>query len=776
MTTTTAALVLACAWVGALVGAAIPLVAPIGLVAGVAAVAGAALAAIGRRGRPLLVAVVLAVAATAALGASVRTVAVAEGVLARAVDERVTATGGGLAVSVDLTAVDDPRTTRTGGRWVLARLSAVEVPADARTPTPSTRCAAAPEQGPGCTSAASAPRRTRERVVLRLPADVRAPFDAHLRVRGLATPIEGAAAGWFEGLGAVVQIDPVRTEPIADPPGWRAATTWLRVRTGAAAGTHLGRAPAALLAGLVTGDVEDLPEATADQVRDAGLSHLVAVSGSNVALVVAGVLGFAGLVGVGRRGGWWLALGAVWWFAVLVRVEPSVVRASAMATLVLAALLVGRVRSTGHLLCTAGAVVLLVDPMLARRLGFVLSMSATAGVVLIAPALAARRPTWLPRPVAALASATVAAQVAVAPVLLVGGDGVHAASIPANVLAVPAAGAASLVGAVAAVVAVIDVEAAGVVAAVARPALWLVLASARWFADPAVRQAVEVIGALAAAGLLAILAWRRLPHRVRVVGPVVVAVVAAMLVGRGPTSTGAPASPVLIALDVGQGDAILLGDPSGGWVLVDGGPDPAAAADRLADRGITRLAAVVASHSDADHVTGLPAVLRAVDVGTVIIGPRGEAAADLLAAARSAGTRVTTVAAGGSWQHGTTAIRVLSPPQTGLGEDPNDNSLVLRVDVPGGRSALLTGDAEVVPQSLLIDDPLVDVDVLKVPHHGGATNAQGFLAATTPEVAVISVGADNDFGHPHPDVLADLAGIDLRRTDEDGDVVIILRP
>ena len=100
---------------------------------------------------------------------------------------------------------------------------------------------------------------------------------------------------------------------------------------------------------------------------------------------------------------------------------------------------------------------------------------------------------------------------------------------------------------------------------------------------------------------------------------------------------------------------------------------------------------------------------------------------------------------------------------------------MLRLDADAGGSALLTGDAEVIAQTRLLGDPaIVDVDLLKVPHHGGATNADGFLAATTPTTAVISAGQGNPFGHPHPDVLADLAGVDVRRTDLAGDVTVPL--
>jgi competence protein ComEC len=277
-----------------------------------------------------------------------------------------------------------------------------------------------------------------------------------------------------------------------------------------------------------------------------------------------------------------------------------------------------------------------------------------------------------------------------------------------------------------------------------------------------------VVAALAAG-------WSTLPAAARRLIPAGVLVLLVWAVGPAARGGGAaPDQPVLVALDVGQGDAMLVGDPTAGWILIDGGPDPDVLADALRRRRVDRLAAVVATHPHADHTAGLAHPLTAMPVGALLVGPTGRQDGALVAAAGD--VPVLDVAAGDAWAHGDLRLQVLSPPATGLGTDPNDNSLVIRVDVTGGRSVLLTGDAEVVPQLLLTDDPLIDVDVLKVPHHGGATNHPGFLDATSPQIAVISVGPDNPFGHPHPDVLADLDGVDVRRTDLHGDIALDLSP
>ncbi len=753
MSTVDVAVLLGAAWGGAVLGQHLTTHAGALLWVVLAVHAGVLLFVLWTRGRcprGLLVLAALAVAVTSAWGAAVRMDVVRHGPLA-------TLAQGTRTVEVDLVAVSDVRTASDGRAWVLGRLRSVVAGPDAHR------------------------WRTRERVMLWPAEGHDVQMGARYRVVGTVRRLEGDLAVGMARQGVAVAVDAWTLQQTAPPPAWLRTTTTVRDRVRDAAARHLPPPEASLLTGLVTGDLTGQPADVETQVTDAGLSHLVAVSGSNVGVVVLATVGLVGGLVRHRRAAWWTALLSVWWFVVLVRAEPSVVRAAVMATLVLLAALVGRLRSTPHLLCTAGLLALLVDPMLAVRLGFILSMAATAGVIVglgpLERALAAHLPL-LPAPLRRILAATCGAQVAVAPILLLAGGTVHPASLPANLVAVPAAGLAGAVGGVMALTAVVAPDVAAVVAVVARPALRVVLLSARVFSGPEGRTAA-VVGVLLL-GLWILLRTGGARVQARTTGTsmgavtaVGVAVVGAALLVVSPGSGGAlPDTPVLVALDVGQGDALLLGDPAAGWMLVDTGADDDVVARRLGDHGVTRLASVVLTHPHDDHVGGLQGVLQAAAVGAVVVGPRGEGVGTGLAG----GPPVVHAAAGSTWQHGSLRIEVLSPPPTGLGGEPNENSLVLLVTTGEGRTALLTGDAEVIAQTRLRDDPRIDVDVLKVPHHGGDTNAEGFLAATTPEVAVISVGADNRFGHPHPDVLADLRGVVVRRTDHDGDVVVSLLP
>jgi competence protein ComEC len=541
---------------------------------------------------------------------------------------------------------------------------------------------------------------------------------------------------------------------------------------------------AGLLAGLVTGDTRGLSTARADQLTDAGLSHLVAVSGSNVALVLAGVLGLARAAGVGIRRRRWIGLAAVCWFALLARAEPSILRASVMAALVLLAGVLGRGLHPPYTLAIAVLLVLLADPALAGQLGFELSVLATAGVLVLAPPLARHLPG--PRPLRLLVAASLGAQLGVAPLLLRVEGAVPLAAISANLVAVPAATIASVIGGVAAFAAQLSVVVGGAIAWFAGSPLGLILWAGQRFADGPRLVPADLLTPVAIILAFVVLAWRRVPRwgvpRLAAAG-LVAAVV--LWIVPGVREPGVPPTLTLTAFDVGQGDALLVEAPPGARMLVDGGPDPSLALRELRARGIRRLDAVALTHPHTDHSGGLPAVLATIEVGMLLVGPTPLEALDEVApsaiatyrAAAARGVPVQAIAAGQRFTLGSAQVEVLSPPADGsLGDEPNENSLVLRLSGPEG-AMLLAGDIEVAAQTRLLARPdRLRAAILKVPHHGGDTNAPGFFAAVGAEIAVVSVGAGNDYGHPSRAVLGALRRVDLRRTDTDGTVTVTLAP
>jgi competence protein ComEC len=242
------------------------------------------------------------------------------------------------------------------------------------------------------------------------------------------------------------------------------------------------------------------------------------------------------------------------------------------------------------------------------------------------------------------------------------------------------------------------------------------------------------------------------------------------------------------AIDVGQGDSLLLITPDGKTLLVDGGgfgggPRQApqefdigeeVVSHALWSRGIRHLDAVALSHAHSDHMGGLPAVLRNFHPNELWVGnnPRTEAYNALLGEAAGLHARLRTLQAGEAFALGSAKVAVLAPyPDYQPGPEPNNNdSLVLRVAY-GATSVLLEGDAEAPIERAMLAESGLESTLIKVGHHGSITSSSPeFLARVVPQWAVISCGLHNRYGHPRPEILEELEAARVRtyRTDLDG--------
>jgi competence protein ComEC len=571
-------------------------------------------------------------------------------------------------------------------------------------------------------------------------------------------------------------------------PWWQDAAGGLRAGLRAAAGV-LPAASAGLLPGLAVGDTAGLtPEVEAD-FRAAGLTHLLAVSGANLAIVGGAVLALLRLLRADPRLAAALSAAAVVGFVVLARPSPSVVRAAVMGAVVLLALALGRGRSALPALAAAVLVLLLADPALAVDPGFALSVLATAALVLLAPSWAdalCRRgvPAW-----AAEALAVPAAAFLVTAPLVAGISGeVSPIAVLANLLAVPAVAPATVLGVLAAVLSPLGAPLAQACAWAAAPAVgWLVQVADRSAAVPgaALPWPDGLLGAaLLGALVLALLVLGRSPRSRAVLLAVLLGLALVLVPTRLVPPGWPPAGWAMVACDVGQGDAVVLATGRPGWVvLIDAGPDDGpvdACLDRL---GVQGIAMVVLSHLHADHVGGLAGAMRDRAVGAVAVGPVREPTWALQAVARSAaeaGAPLVGLATGRRLLWPALTLDVLGPQRPAAHVDPddgtavNDGSLVLRAVTPAV-TALLTGDVELAAQAdLLISGADLRADVLKMPHHGSRYTSRGFLNAVQARAVLVSVGAGNRYRHPDPGLLGALerSGVAVRRTDTGGDVAV----
>ncbi|WP_312878541.1 ComEC/Rec2 family competence protein [Lentzea indica] len=423
-----------------------------------------------------------------------------------------------------------------------------------------------------------------------------------------------------------VRGPPIDPQP---PPVWQSWADDLRDGLRQASAV-LDDEEAGLLPALVVGDTEQMVPRIVDEFRTAGLAHLLAVSGANLAIVCGAV--YLLLRRLGPRQAAVAAMVALVGFVVLAGPEPSVLRAAVMGAVALMALVLGRERSAVPSLATAVLVLVLVDPALGGDPGFALSVVATAALVLVAPKWArALKQRGVPNGVAEAIVVPTAASLATAPVVAGLSGQVSLVSVVANLVAGPVVAPATVLGVVAAVVAPFWSGAAELIVHVAGPAVtWLIQVG---------RQAATVPGAavswpdgwVGAIALTAVVAVVVLLLRLKKTRTVVVAVLVGGFVVLVPLKVVAPVWPPdgwkVISCDVGQGDAVVLAtDDADRAVLVDTGPDPGAMDRCLKTLGIKRIPLVVLTHLHADHVGGLEAVLTGRAVGAVAVGPLKEPA------------------------------------------------------------------------------------------------------------------------------------------------------
>lgn len=542
--------------------------------------------------------------------------------------------------------------------------------------------------------------------------------------------------------------------------------------------------PRGLLPGLVVGDTSTMDPVLEEQFRDTGLTHLVAVSGANCAIVVGAVIWLLRWLGVPRVP---LALAsglALAGFVVLARPSPSVVRAAAMGAIALIALASGRPKAAVPALAATVLLLVLIMPELAWSPGFALSVAATAGILALAPGLTrAMRTRRVPAGVAEALAVSIAACATTAPLIAALSSTVSLVSVPANMLAAPAVPPATVLGVLATVIAPISETAAkGLVWLAGLPTRWLVFVAEQGSQVP--DATVPWLGGAAGAGLLtlvlasvAVLVVRRPALR-----SILLAALCGLVLLGLPVRVLAPGWPppawVFVACDVGQGDALVVNAGPQTAVVIDAGPDPAAVDSCLRDLGVRRVPLLVLTHLHADHVDGLDGVLRGRSVGVIEIGPRPDENAlawpEVLDSAARAGVPIETAPVGQVRAVAGVEVEVLAPAGESVGtrSDVNNSSLVLLV-TSAGMTILCTGDIEIDAQrSLMRAHPDLDADVLKVAHHGSAYQDDALLDVVDASIAVISVGLDNDYGHPAPALVLELQRLGMRvlRTDLDGAV------
>src|SRR5262245_36165125 len=616
-------------------------------------------------------------------------------------------------------------------------------------------------------------QRVRAEVRLHRPIGLRNPgvfdYPAHLRREGI----------FLVGNGRGDRVTPLTP----DTPSWP-----IRVRRWAVA-TISGQLPessAALLAGLLLGERTALPPQTDEAFRRAGVYHVLAVSGFNVALLASSVFGSLGLLGVPRRPTALAAAAVLVGFALIVGGQPSILRATVMGLLVLLSVLLERESQVMNALSLSALLLLVWRPSDLWDPGFQLSFAATAGIIYLAATFTSflnerKVPRWL----AAAIAVSLAAQLPVTPVMLGHFNQLSIIGVAANLLVVPLAGPATMLGMLALLLHLANELAASLVF----NTLWLLLTALRvvvWVAASIPGAMVHLPAPSWAAvaawcGALLLIPFMAARVRIRFVVAALLTVTTALSLW--PWVRPGEGRLRITFLDVGQGDATFVELPEGPRLLVDAGPGGPRRFDVgervlspfLWNRPVARLDVVALSHADSDHSGGLAAVFRHFRVGEFWESGRWNARGkDVLPAVLQSGAPRRLLSAGQRMWIGNALITVLNP-DTVPNVSANDDSLVLRLDWRGV-STLIAGDLGGLGETRMLDrgEP-VRVLVLRVAHHGSRfSSTTPFLDAAHPSVAIISVGARNPFRHPTTEALTRLeaSGARIYRTDRDGAIVV----
>ena len=558
---------------------------------------------------------------------------------------------------------------------------------------------------------------------------------------------------------------------------------------------HLPADEAALVRGMTTGDTAGLGAGTEEMMRRAGISHLIAVSGANIALVLATVLGPLLLAGVRRRPRLVVAGAVMAGYVWLVGDEPSVQRAATMAAPLLAARFAGVRASPVAALALTVALWSVLDPVTAASVGFLLSALATAAILLAAPPVAGVLVELgrgrLGRTATLVIAVPLVAQLACTPLLILLTPEVSAWAVPVNLLVAPLVGPITVIGLLALVIGPVWPAAAQLLDTAAAGGAHLVLLVART-ADslpgsriPVPEGATGALLAIAALlGLTLAIAARRVPLVRWGTAAVLVAALAPGIARVLPS--GDVPDWTLAVCAVGQGDAVLLrasGDPQHApTVLIDTGPDPAAL-DRCLDRlHVASIDLLVLTHPHLDHTGGRMTLTGNRTPAAQWICPLPEAADEAVP-----GVPTTVATTGRSWHEEGIALTVLWPGSAadavsatareegaGEGDAANDCSVTLAATWADGTRLIALGDLEPAAQAEVLAAGPGAADIVKVAHHGSRRQDEELYRRVEPELALITVGQGNTFGHPTEETLGLLAGLGtpVIRTDVHGTVVL----
>ena len=535
----------------------------------------------------------------------------------------------------------------------------------------------------------------------------------------------------------------------------------------------------ALIPGMVLGDTSKQSVEFKNSMRRSGLTHLVAVSGANFALVSAFVLWMMQFLFARMKFRLSATAISLIAFIALVRPSPSVLRAAAMAAVLLVAQGTKKGRDSLPALGFAMAAVVVVDPWQARDAGFALSVLATAGLLLFAPVLIEKLSIHLPGKLAQALAPPIAATVFCSPIIVALSGYLAPMSVIANLLAAPFVAPITIVGFIAALFSPFAPLISTVLIWFIRFPAGAIALIAHWASSfPVLTLQSGKIGFLIVASFT-LGSWLLKKWFKHIIVFTLVILISITWLQRWPGGDWQVAN-----CDIGQGDSMVINLGNHQGIVIDVGPDSVAEDRCLKALGIKEIPLLILSHFHADHVAGLTGAIKNRAVGQVWVSVNS---APLIESAKAQaalkGVEMIKAVRGMSARVGPLTIRVLWPTLSARSfeEMPGDgsqinNSSIATLITSDAFSLFAGGDLEPPVQEILVKD-VGPVDIYKVCHHGSRYQDLAFMSALHPRISIISVGAGNTYGHPAVQTLQALArlGSEVLRTDIDGAVAVQVR-
>jgi competence protein ComEC len=535
----------------------------------------------------------------------------------------------------------------------------------------------------------------------------------------------------------------------------------------------------ALIPGMVLGDTSKQSVEFKNSMRRSGLTHLVAVSGANFALVSAFVLWMMQFLFARMKFRLSATAISLIAFIALVRPSPSVLRAAAMAAVLLVAQGTKKGRDSLPALGFAMAAVVVVDPWQARDAGFALSVLATAGLLLFAPVLIEKLSIHLPGKLAQALAPPIAATVFCSPIIVALSGYLAPMSVIANLLAAPFVAPITIVGFIAALFSPFAPLISTVLIWFIRFPAGAIALIAHWASSfPVLTLQSGKIGFLIIASFT-LGSWLLKKWFKHIIVFTLVILISITWLQRWPGGDWQVAN-----CDIGQGDSMVINLGNHRGIVIDVGPDAVAEDRCLKALGINEIPLLILSHFHADHVAGLPGAIKNRAVGQVWVSinsaPLVESA---MAQSALSGVEMIKAVRGMSARVGPLTINVLWPTlsATSFEEMPGEgsqinNSSIATLITSDAFSIFTGGDLEPPVQEILVKD-VGPVDIYKVCHHGSRYQDLAFMSALHPRISIISVGAGNTYGHPAVQTLQALArlGSEVLRTDIDGAIAVQVR-